>query len=263
VKELIERIHEGNVILFVGAGVSATLNLPTWSQLLAQIAEKLGYDSDIFSMYGEPLVLAEYYKIQKGDLRGLTEWMRENWKIDDAKIKQSFVHQKIVKLDFPIIYTTNFDTCLEQAYRLNKKPFTKIVRVQDICKCKKGKTQIVKLHGDVSNFRNLVLTESSYFDRMDFESPLDIKLRSDILGKSVLFIGYSLSDINIRLLLYKLNKIWGFGNKKSQPKSYIFMAVPNPIQEAVLRSRNITPVIGADPNPTKSLENFLEVLSEK
>lgn len=259
-KELMERIKAGNVILFVGAGVSATLNLPTWSELLKQIATKLKYDPDIFSMYGEPLVLAEYYKIQKGNLKGLTSWMRENWKVEDELLRSSFVHKKIVELDFPIIYTTNFDTCLEQAYRLYKKPYTKISRVQDICKCQKGRTQIVKLHGDVSNFHNLVLTESSYFDRMDFESPLDIKLRSDILGKSILFIGYSLSDINIRFLLYKLNKIWGFGNKKSQPKSYIFMAVPNRIQEAVLRSRNITPIIGDSPDPTESLKTFLESL---
>lgn len=260
-KELIERIRTGNVILFVGAGVSATLNLPTWSQMLRKVAVDLDYDPDIFSMYGDPLVLAEYYKIQKGNLKGLTDWMREKWKIDDNRIRDSFVYQKIVELDFPVIYTTNFDTCLEQAFRIFKKPFTKIARVQDICKCKKGVTQIVKLHGDVGNYHNMVLTESSYFDRMDFESPLDIKLRSDILGKSILFIGYSLSDINIRFLLYKLNKMWGFGNKKSQPRSYIFMANPNRIQEEVMRSRNITPIIGENTDRTESLEAFLEMLT--
>lgn len=39
-------------------------------------------------------------------------------------------------------------------------------------------------------------------------SPLDIKLRADALGKSILFIGYSLTDINIRYLLYKLHIQW-------------------------------------------------------
>lgn len=262
-KELIDKIKAGNVILFVGAGVSATLNLPTWSELLAVIAKKMGYDPEIFSMYGEPLVLTEFYEIEKGNLKELTRWMKDSWKPDDRMLRDSSVHQKILELDFPIIYTTNFDNCLERAYQLQKKPFTKIVKVQDICKCKRGKTQIVKLHGDVSNFRNIVLTESNYFDRMNFESPLDIKLRSDILGKSILFIGYSLTDINIRLLLYKLNKLWGNGNKKSQPQSYIFMATPNRIQETVLRSRNITPIIGENVNPTESLDQFLERLLNK
>jgi len=34
------------------------------------------------------------------------------------------------------------------------------------------------------------------FDRLYFSSPLDIKLRTDALGRSILFIGYSLSDVN-------------------------------------------------------------------
>src|ERR1700730_4796199 len=41
-----------------------------------------------------------------------------------------------------------------------------------------------------------------------FEDPLDIKLRGDTLDRGVLFIGYSLSDINIRYLLFKLQEIW-------------------------------------------------------
>ena len=33
--------------------------------------------------------------------------------------------------------------------------------------------------------KTIVLDESSYFERLEFETPLDIKLRSDVLGKSV------------------------------------------------------------------------------
>ena len=65
-------------------------------------------------------------------------------------------------------------------------------------------TQVVKLHGTFDDDGSLVLTETSYFDRLEFESPIDIKMRADILGKTLLFIGYSLSDINIRYMLYKL-----------------------------------------------------------
>ncbi|MDA7108033.1 hypothetical protein PJ022_24255 [Escherichia coli] len=35
----------------------------------------------------------------------------------------------------------------------------------------------------------MVLDETSNFQRLEFETPLDIKFRSDVLGKSVLFIG--------------------------------------------------------------------------
>ena len=45
---------------------------------------------------------------------------------------------------------------------------------------------------DFSDDSSIVLTESSYFERLEFNSPLDIKLRSDMLGKTILYIGYSL-----------------------------------------------------------------------
>lgn len=42
--ELITSYRERNVILFVGAGVSKNLGLPTWSKLIDHIAKELGYD---------------------------------------------------------------------------------------------------------------------------------------------------------------------------------------------------------------------------
>ena len=46
--ELKTSIKEGNVILFVGAGISATLGLPNWSQLISKISSDLGYDYRLF-----------------------------------------------------------------------------------------------------------------------------------------------------------------------------------------------------------------------
>jgi len=259
--DLIKKIKAKKVILFVGAGVSATLNLPNWSELMGHIASSLGIDKDVFLMYGDPLTLAEYYLLEKGAIGPLRSWMDVNWNVNDSEIEKSEIYKGILKLDFPIIYTTNFDRCLEKAYLINKKDYIKISRVEDICDIDNIKTQIIKLHGDFDDDDSIVLTESSYFNRMDFESPIDIKLRADILGKSILFIGYSLSDINIRYLIYKLNKIWNLSSSV-QPYSYLFMTTPNPIQEKVLQSRNIIPIIGSETNATNSLNKFLKDLSE-
>ena len=40
-------------------------------------------------------------------------------------------------------------------------------------------THIVKFHGTFDDDASLVLTESSYFDRLEFESAIDIKLRAN------------------------------------------------------------------------------------
>ncbi len=107
------------------------------------------------------------------------------------------------------------------------------------------------------------MTESSYFERLDFEEPLDIKLRADILGKTILFIGYSLNDINIRVLLYKLNKMWKNSNCQSaQPKSYMFLGKPNPVQQEILEARGIKTFVSDNDDMQQGLINFLNQLGE-
>lgn len=260
IKDLKKDIKNKNVILFVGAGVSNTLNLPTWSQLISKMAEDLQYDDRLFKCYGDNLILAEYYMIKKGKVGELRSWMDRNWDISNDKIKLSKIYEAIVKLNFPLIYTTNYDHCLETAMDYWKKEYKKIVNVEDLVNLNPNITQIVKFHGDFTSDESIVLSESNYFDRLNFESPLDIKLRSDMLGKSILFIGYSLSDINIRFLIYKLDQLWKKSNSDNRPQSYLFLSTPNPIQEEVLRKRGITTIVGEELDKTKSIEKFLNSL---
>lgn len=261
IEELRTSIREGNVILFVGAGVSATLGLPNWSELISHISSELGYDERIFKQYGDSLTLAEFYEINKGHIGELRSWMDTKWNIVPERIKKSAIYESIVKLNFPKIYTTNYDHCLETAFTAWNKNYKRIIDVDDLVNTNSTETQIIKFHGDTISDRSIVLTESSYFERLSFESPLDLKLRADMLGKSILFIGYSLSDINIRLLIYKLDQLWKRSNNSSKrPKSYLFLPTPNPIQETVLKNRGIQTIVGDELDKTASIEQFLKSL---
>lgn len=259
-EELKASIKQGNVILFVGAGISATLGLPTWSQLISKIASDLGYDERLFKQYGDSLVLAEYYELTRGRIGELRSWMDTNWNISAEVIKKSKIYEAITSLNCPLIYTTNYDHCLETAFEAWHKKYQRIVDVDDLVGVDLQATQIIKFHGDTISDTSIVLTESSYFKRLNFESPLDLKLRSDMLGKSILFIGYSLSDINIRLLIYKLDQLWLQSNNSKRPKSYMFLPTPNPIQEKILNNRGIHTIIGSELNRKESIENFLKEL---
>ena len=85
--ELVKAIRSRQALLFVGAGVSVNLGLPSWSGLVAHIATELGYDADVFSgPDANYLTLAEYYKIQKGAIGPLRSWMDVNWNTTDDKI---------------------------------------------------------------------------------------------------------------------------------------------------------------------------------
>jgi len=247
--------------LFVGAGVSINLGLPSFSQLIQQLASELHYDPEIFSSQGDYLTLAEYFLIEKGTIGPLRSWLDRTWH-EGRDIAKSEVHRLIVELGFPIIYTTNYDAFLERAYKHYGAPYVKIANVGDLIGLRPGATQIVKFHGDFEDDASIVLTESSYFERLNFETPLDIKLRSDLLGRSVLFIGYSISDVNIRYMLYRLQRLWeSSAYAKARPKSYVFLAHPNPVQERILLNRNIVPIVSEFDEAAHGLEDFLKRLA--
>lgn len=256
-------IKNGQAILFAGAGVSAVLGAPTWGQLIEHIGEDLGFEKDVFRALSDSyLTLAEYYKIQTGSIGPLRSWMDRNWSFSDISIKNSGVHNYISELNFPIIYTTNYDSNIEKALRLNNKKVRRILNVKDFIKVEDDETQVIKLHGDFDDDDSIVLTETDYFKRLSFDSPLDIRLRSDVLAKPVLFIGYSLTDINIRILLHKLWETWESSPHRShKPEIYIFLPRPNEVEEAVLAKWGVTTIVGDDPDPAKALESFLAGLA--
>jgi hypothetical protein len=225
------------------------------------MAVQLDYDPRVFSKNGGYLELAEYYEIEKATLGPLRSWMDRKWHTDDTKVDASKVHQSIVDLGFPVIYTTNYDRWLEIAHQRRQKAYTKVSNVGDFTRIRDGVTQIVKLHGDFDDDQSLVLTETSYFERLTFDSPLDIKLRSDAIGKVILFVGYSLSDINVRYLLYKLYRLWADSPfATARPRSYVFLSRPNPVQEAILERRGIQSIVSELDDPGAGLEGFLEQL---
>ncbi|WP_244505809.1 SIR2 family protein [Nitrosomonas communis] len=187
--------------------------------------------------------------------------MDREWHSPSTDIAKSRIHELIATSNFDLIYTTNYDRWIERAFDYHKTPYTKIASVGDLSRATANKTQIVKFHGDFDDDSSIVLDESSYFERLEFESPLDIKLRSDVLGRSVLFIGYSLTDINIRYLFFRLANLWKKSSRGAlQPVSFIFSPRPNSVQEAALAQWNIKMISSSEDDPGKALIKFLEKL---
>lgn len=259
--DLAYQLSRGQVIPFVGAGVSMSLGLPSYASLIRDLGSHVEFDGSIFEQLGDYLTLAEFYNLRKNGLSELQFHLKEQWKKTEKEVIASPVHRAIVELGCKLIYTTNFDDFLEKAHKALKTKYRALRSVNDFVNLADDKVHIVKLHGDLRNTKTMVFTESSYFERLNFESPLDIKLRADILGKSLLFIGYSLSDINVRLLLYRLQKLWETGPRPEyRPKSYVYMGKPNEVLECVLRERGLIPIVAETTDQTASLADFLTSL---
>lgn len=257
--ELVDAVRDRRSILFAGAGVSMAVGLPSWSQLIEHMRTELELgpeDTD-----ADYQTLAEYYRLQQGSIGALRSWMDRTWSVSEERVAKSRIHELLVALDFPILYTTNYDNNLEAAYRHHRRDFIKIVSARDLTRAREGQSQIVKFHGDFEDDRSLVLAETDYFDRLEFDSPLDVKFRADTLGRTLLFIGYSMSDMNIRLLLHKLRRTWAqSGRQQDRPPSFVYVSRPDRVRDAVLEQWGITVLASEERNPEKGLLKFLEKL---
>lgn len=254
--------NDGKLIPFVGAGLSSPLGLPSWSELIDLIAAQLGYDPEVFKCNGNELQLAEYYVASKGSIGPLRSVMDRAFNPLDEQIANSRAHAALVEMTLPLIYTTNYDEIIERAFELKGRQCHTIANIDDIATAPSNVTHVVKFHGTFSDDASLVLTESSYFERLEFESAIDIKLRADTLGRSLLFVGYSLTDVNIRYLLYKLHKLRQNVKRggKRMPSAFLTTFGTGEIQRTLLARWDVS-VIELDPiDKSKSIDEFLESL---
>ena len=262
--DLADAVRENRAILFVGAGLSMSVGLPSWRDFISHMISELDLDPNSYGQEYTYQTLAEFYRIRQGSIGPLRSWLDRAWSVSEERVQQSRVHQLIVDLDFPIIYTTNYDNNLEVAFRLHGKEYVKVANARDVAKTTAGIAQIVKFHGDFDDDESLVIAETDYFDRLAFDTPLDIKFRADALGRTILFIGYSLSDLNIRLLLHGLWQTWRkSGHERSRPSSYVFMPHPNPVQEAVLGQWGISVLTEQGEDPEAALLCFMQKLADR
>lgn len=262
VDDVKSHIARNSLVLFAGSGVSANLGLPPWGGLIDKMAGDIDFDSAMFKAMGEFPALAEYYEITKGGRSELVDWMRTEWHSSSISTLSSAIHDHIVRCNFPRIYTTNYDHWLERSYSERGLPYERIVDIRDLPKMATNGPRIVKFHGDLDRPDTMILTESDYASRMSLDSELDIQFRSDTFQRGVLFVGYSLSDRNLRYILHKLRQIRSrFSAGPDFPHSYLFTHRVNHVEQALLSQWNIKVIVSSELDPSAALEGFLSSIS--
>ena len=245
ISELVNLLHQNRLIPFLGAGFSEGCNLPLASELTHQLLQ----DFQLNHVYEsgaqvELSQLCEYLKIVAGgSIDPVLQKIRHLMKDDDVDITQSQPHLLLARLNTPLIYTTNYDRLIEHTLDYLAVPYQTVVSTADIIESTDcGGVQIVKFHGSWEQPETIILTEADYYERLEFVTPIDIKLRADSLGKSLLFMGYSFSDFNIRYLWFKLRKMMHGLAANQLPNSYILLFQPDQITRVLLENMGIIPI---------------------
>lgn len=190
----------GKLSVFVGAGVSKLSGYPSWSGLIKEMADEIGYKynndkkgNPIFSSE-ELLKVPQMYFICLGEIK-YREKVQECFNND---CKHNEIHDLIMSLNPKHILTTNYDTLIEEAAVKFGRNFS-VINSDKVVSETENTNYIVKVHGDFSS--EFVLKEQDYLDYENKYELIDNIVKTIFATSLVVFIGYGLNDYNIKLIL--------------------------------------------------------------
>lgn len=166
-----------------------------------------------------------------------------------------------------LVVTTNYDDLMERAFQEANQPFDVVTYVAQgehqgrflhwaatgeptlieepnryTGLCLEQRPVVLKIHGAISRLNRLndsyVIREDDYIAYLARTTDLANVLPSALLGKlkvsNLLFLGYSLSDWNLRVILYR---IWS--ERAFDYKSWAIQMHPQPIDKEFWSKRNV------------------------
>ena len=149
-------------------------------------------------------------------------------------------HAALVRLDLPLLFTTNYDELIEAAYHEAGQQLRVTISEEQFKarRAERPDRHLVKLHGSIEQPDSIVLTRSDYAQaRVDRKEMLGF-LRTEMAETSFLFVGFSLSDPNFNLLHDDIRLVYGM----NVPASYAVQGRRNPVKDRYLRSLDVNTI---------------------
>ncbi|SDP79292.1 SIR2 family NAD-dependent protein deacylase [Clostridium gasigenes] len=193
---LVEKIRNNEVILWVGAGFSKYAGLPLGSQLVEMVKNDMSEkERELINHINLLPDLAEEY-VQIKSRVDLIRLLKRNIDIN-IDFNKLTAHQAILRIpQIKNIITTNYDCLFEKVFEENIEV---IAKDSDVAFISDEKINLFKIHGDFNNKENMIITRSDYTDFFNgkINSLLWNELKSLMAKKSILFVGYGFGDQNV------------------------------------------------------------------
>lgn len=211
---LISEIAERRCIIFFGSGASAGSTdpngnrPPTWGALLEEARDRF-LDAPDHPLATELLTQRRYLEaaeiiFSNADTAERNAFIRERFR--DPPYEPSRMHELIRDLDPKVAITTNYDQIYERLCPTHMG-YVHCRHHDDnlLNEIRSRNRLVVKAHGCVSDPGKIVLLRSHYFDiRANYPRFYNV-LDSLFLTSTILFLGCSLDDPDIQLVLENAN----------------------------------------------------------
>lgn len=239
-KTLEDRLREGKVIPFVGAGVSMSVLdgatgerlFPSWRELLERSATRLEEESNgqhaaaVRALLNLPK--PDYLEVARHAREGLGEaiwykFLKEqfDYSRERAKDESLKLAQAIWNLKSKLVITTNYDDVLRWALPTDAHPelwdIEAKAEMADFLAGRMQQPTIWHLHGQIHNKSKIILTRDGYkrlypeANEKELEAQYKAALhtlRNALSSYTFLFIGFSLDDAYFGTQLDDVNKIF-------------------------------------------------------
>ena len=205
--EVVDKILEGNCLLFLGSGFSAGAynildnEMPIAGALAKILDDKTGEDNG-----GDLEESAESYIDKFGEVE-LAQLLRNTFTVKTPTAGQ----KAVCGCKWRRIYTTNYDNSVEQIMANKGKQFLPVTLSSDSQDYVNKREIVVHLNGSVSNLSTGImstefkLTSGSYLTQQFLDSSWQNLFEYDIKDSDlIVFIGFSLKyDLDIKRLLWE------------------------------------------------------------
>lgn len=244
----------GDAALMVGAGMSLNARprlpsvprFPTWDQLMIPVIEQL------YPAHSHPDTVQQRLRIQaaaaSSALRLASEYVAAFGEgsleqlirsaIPDDDYLPSDLHDRLLRLRWADVFTTNWDTLLERAAISAQPGHYGVVRAAaDLPQCRRPR--IVKLHGSLPATRPFILTEDHFRTYPDCYAPFVNTVRQAIMENVFCLIGFSGSDPNF------LQWSGWVRDQLGPQRPFIYLISIEPLlsaQRALLMERRVVPI---------------------
>jgi len=251
--QIIKANEDESLAIFVGAGVSKSsesenFKMPTWSDLISGLTKDLNIENE-----NDYLKIAQLYFLTFKEY----QYYRKIKQFFPDNAPYSKIHETIFEINPHVVITTNWDDILESAI-YDKSYFYSIVASDKDLMSSSLDKKVVKMHGDFKN-HNIVFKEDDYINYERNFPLIENYIKSIISTHTVLFIGYSYNDIDLKQVIK-----WAQSHSEVRPPMYLITFDETPSKIKYLENHGITTLIVTDEkinefdNPhSNKLYNFL------
>ena len=200
--DLADHARHGNLVLFVGAGVSMGAGLGSWSELIEGLAAESRQTND------GPLDVERLLGLDVRDQAAILANRLGEKRYKSAVVEQvgstsryALGHGLLASLRSTENVTTNYDTLFETALGGPEK-----CSVLPYAPVSNDKPWLLKLHGSVDRPDDIVLTRTEYLGLPERAGALFGILQAMLMTRHMLFVGYSLTDDSFHKVMHEVRR---------------------------------------------------------